>query len=57
MLDIMGGKFDLGNPNIKKRLYKVIVNYENSDQNSNGVTMTATFGCDEYCERLHEFPH
>ena len=41
-------EFDLGNPNIKKRLYKVIVNYENSDANANNVTIDAAFGCDEY---------
>ena len=41
-------EFDLGNPNIKKRLYKIIINYENSDNNSNSVKVTASFGCDEY---------
>jgi hypothetical protein len=41
-------EYDLGNPNIKKRLYKVIINYENSDDNANNVLVNATFGCDEY---------
>ena len=41
-------EYDLGNPNVKKRLYKVIINYENSDANVNDVTVNATFGCDEY---------